>query len=63
MKIPDGRETFKITIKASGLGGQGSSARVCRQPLEPEKAGAVESTRVGGQTTPAHGRSKMLIPK
>jgi hypothetical protein len=24
-RIPNGRETFKITIKASGHGGQGSS--------------------------------------
>jgi hypothetical protein len=62
-KTPDGRETLKITVKASGLGGQGSSAPVSRQPLEPEKAGAVKPTGVGGQTAPTHGRSKMPNPK
>jgi hypothetical protein len=44
VKTPDGRETFKTTVKASRLGGKGIS----RQPLEPEKAGAVKSARVGG---------------
>jgi hypothetical protein len=62
-KTPNGRETFKITIKASGLGGQGSSAPISQQPLEPEEAGAVKLARVGGQTTPTHGRPKMPIPK
>jgi hypothetical protein len=63
VKIPDGRETFKITVKTSGLGGQGSSAPISRQPLEPEKAGAVKPTGVGGQTAPTHCRPKMSIPK
>jgi hypothetical protein len=49
-KTPDGRETLKIIVKASGLGGQGSSTPVSRQPLEPEKAGAVKPAGVGGQT-------------
>jgi hypothetical protein len=40
VKTPGGRQTFKITVKASGLGGQGSSTPVSRQPLEPEKAEA-----------------------
>jgi hypothetical protein len=62
-KTPDGRETLKITVKASGLGGQGSSASISWQPLEPEKAGAVKPAGVGGQTAPAHGRPKMLQPK
>jgi hypothetical protein len=62
-KNPDGRETLKITVKASGLGGQGSSAPISRQPLEPEKAGAVKPAGVDGQTAPAHGRPKMLKPK
>jgi hypothetical protein len=57
VKTPDGKETFKITVRASGLGGQGSSAPISRQPLEPEKAG------VAGQTAPAHGHPKMLKPK
>jgi hypothetical protein len=62
-KTPDGRETLKIIVKASGLGGQGSSTPVSRQPLEPEKAGAVKPAGIGGQTAPAHGRPKMSIPK
>jgi hypothetical protein len=63
VKTPDGRETFKITVKASGLGGKGSSAPVSRQPLEPEKAGAVKPAGVGSQTAPAQGRPRMLKPK
>jgi hypothetical protein len=47
VETPDGRETFKITVKASGLGGKGSSAPVSRQLLEPEKAGAVKPAGVG----------------
>jgi hypothetical protein len=30
-KTPDGRETFKITVKASRHGGQGSSTSSCQQ--------------------------------
>jgi hypothetical protein len=63
VKTPDGRETLKITVKASGPGGQGSSVPVSRQPLEPEKAAAVKPAGVGGQTTPAQGCSRMPIPK
>jgi hypothetical protein len=63
VKTPDGKETFKITVKASGLGGQGSSAPVSRQPLEPEMAGAVKPAGVGGQTAPTHGHPKMPILK
>jgi hypothetical protein len=59
----DGRETFKITVKASGHGGQGSSAPVSRQPLEPEHAEAVRPAGVGGQSAPAHGHPRMLKPK
>jgi hypothetical protein len=59
-KTPGGRESLKITVKASGLGGQGSSAPVSWQPLEPEKAGAVKPAGLGGQTAPAQGRPRML---
>jgi hypothetical protein len=34
-KTPDGRETIKITAKASGHGGQGSSTPSGQQPTEP----------------------------
>jgi hypothetical protein len=63
VKTPDGGGTFKITVKASGLGGQESSAPVSRQPLEPEKAGAVKPAGVGGQTAPTQGCPRMPIPK
>jgi hypothetical protein len=63
VKTPDGRETFKITVKTSGLGGQGSSAPVSRQPLEPEKAEMVKPAGVGGQTAPAQGCPRMPILK
>jgi hypothetical protein len=62
-KTPDGRETFKIIVKASGHWGQGSSALVSRQLLEPKKAEAVKPAGVDGQNTHAHGRPRMLKPK
>jgi hypothetical protein len=62
-KTSNGRETLKITVKVFGLGGQGSSTPISRQPLEPEKPGAVKPAGIGSQTAPAHGRPKMLKPK
>jgi hypothetical protein len=50
-------------LKLLDLGGQGSSAPVSRQPLEPEKAGAVKPAGVGGHTAPTQGRLRMLKPK
>jgi hypothetical protein len=62
-KTPDGRETFKITVKASGHGGQGSSMSSGQQKTKPVLDRAVRPGVQGGQTAPAHGRPKMLIPK
>jgi hypothetical protein len=62
-KTPDGRETFKITVKASGHGGQGSSTPSGQHITEPVLDRAVRPGVQGGQTAPAHGRPKMLIPK
>jgi hypothetical protein len=62
-KTPDGRETFKITVKASGHGGQGSSTPSSQQTTEPVLDRAVRPGVQGGQTAPAHGHPKMLIPK
>jgi hypothetical protein len=62
-KTPDGRETFKITIKASGHGGQGSSTPSGQHTTEPVMDRAVRPGVHGGQTAPAHGRPKMLDPK
>jgi hypothetical protein len=62
-KTPDGRETFKITVKASGHGGQGSSTPSSQQTIEPVLDRAVRPGVQGGQTAPAHGRPKMLVSK
>jgi hypothetical protein len=62
-KTPDGRETFKITVKASGHGGQGSSMSSSQHTTEPVLDRAVRSGIHGGLTAPAHGRPKMLVPK
>jgi hypothetical protein len=62
-KTPDGRETFKITVKASGHGGQGSSMPFGQHTTEPVLGRAVRPGVQGGQTAPAHGHPKMLIPK
>jgi hypothetical protein len=62
-KTPDGRETFKITVKASGHGGQGSSMPSGQQTSELVLDRVVRSGVQGGQTSPAYGRPKMLIPK
>jgi hypothetical protein len=40
-KTPDGEETFKVTVSASGHGGQGSSTPVDQRPSEPSLARSV----------------------
>jgi hypothetical protein len=62
-KTPDGRETFKITVKASRHGGQGLSTLSGQHATEPVLDRAVRPGVQGGQTAPAHGRPKMLVPK
>jgi hypothetical protein len=62
-KTPDGRETFKITVKASGHRGQRSSTPSGQHITEPVLDRAVRPGVQGGQTAPAHGRPKMLVPK
>jgi hypothetical protein len=62
-KTPDGRETFKITVKASRCGGQGSSTPSGQHTTEPVLDKAVRLRVQGGQTAPTHGRPKMLVPK
>jgi hypothetical protein len=47
-KTPDGRETFKIIVKASGHVGQGSSAHACQQPFELAEA---KLERPGGDSS------------
>jgi hypothetical protein len=62
-KTPNGRETFKITVKASGHGGQGLSTPSGQHTTEPVLDRAVRPGVHGGQTAPAHGRLNMLVPK
>jgi hypothetical protein len=62
-KTPDGRETFKITVKASGHGGQGLSTPSGQQTTEPVLDRAVRPGVQGSQTASAHGCPKMLVPK
>jgi hypothetical protein len=62
-KNPDGKETFKITVKASGHGWQGSSTSSGQHITEPVLDRVVRPGVQGGQTAPAHGRSKMLVPR
>jgi hypothetical protein len=62
-KTPDGRETFKIAVKASGHGGQGLFTPSGQHVTEPVLYKAVRPGVQGGQTAPAHGRPKMLVQK
>jgi hypothetical protein len=62
-KTPDGKETFKITAKASGHGGQGLSTLSSQHITEPVLDRVVRPGVHGGQTAPAHGHPKMLVPK
>jgi hypothetical protein len=47
-KTPDGRETFKITVEASGHGGQGSSMPSGQHTTEPVLDKAVRPGVQGG---------------
>jgi hypothetical protein len=62
-KTVDGKETFKITVKASEHGEQGSFKPYGQQTIEPVLDMAVRPGVQGGQTAPAHGCPKMLILK
>jgi hypothetical protein len=50
-KTPDGRETFKITVKASGHEGQGSSMPSCQKTTELVLDRVVRPGVQGRQTT------------
>jgi hypothetical protein len=62
-KTPDGRETFKITVKASGHRVQGLSMPSGQQTTEPVLDRAVRLGVQGGQIAPAYGRPKILVLK
>jgi hypothetical protein len=61
-KTPDGKETFKVTVSASGHGGQGSSTPVDQRPSEPSLARPVRPVDVTGQTGAPPGRPRMIKP-
>jgi hypothetical protein len=60
-KTPDGKETFKVTVSASGHGGQ-SSTPVDQRPSEPSLARPVRPVDVTGQTGAPLGRPRMIKP-
>jgi hypothetical protein len=59
-KTPDGKETFKVTVSASGHGGQGSSTPVDQRLSEPSLARPVRPVDVTGQTGAPPGRPRMI---
>jgi hypothetical protein len=61
-KTPDGKETFKVTMSASGHGGQGSSTPVDQRLSEPSLARLVRPVEVTGQTGVPPGRLRMIKP-
>jgi hypothetical protein len=61
-KTPDGKKTFKVTVSASGYGGQGSSTPVDQRPSEPSLARPVRPVEVSGQTGVPPGRPRMIKP-
>jgi hypothetical protein len=61
-KTPNGKETFKITVSASGHGGQGSSTPSNQRLSDPSLARSVRLVEVTSQTGAAPGRSRMIKP-
>jgi hypothetical protein len=61
-KTPDGKETFKVIVSASGHGGQGSSTPVDQRSAEPSLARPVRPMDVTGQTGTPPGRPRMIKP-
>jgi hypothetical protein len=62
-KTPNGRETFKITVKAYGHGGQESYMPSGQHTTEPVLDRVVRPGVQGGLTALAHGCPNMLVPK
>jgi hypothetical protein len=59
-KTPNGKETFKVTVSASGHGGQGSSTPVDQRSSEPSLARPIRLVEVTGQTGVPPGRPRMI---
>jgi hypothetical protein len=60
-KTPDGKESLKITVKASGLWGQANSSPDSSRPAAQVRP--VRPVAPTGQTGPAQSRPKMIKPK
>jgi hypothetical protein len=61
-KTPDGKETFKVTVSASGHGGQGSSTPTEPRLSKPSLARSVRPVEVTGQTGAPLGHPRMIKP-
>jgi hypothetical protein len=61
-KTPDGKETFKVTVSASGHGGQGSSPLTNQRPSEPSLARPVRPVEVTSQIGAPLGRPRLIKP-
>jgi hypothetical protein len=61
-KTPDGKETFKVTVSASGHGGQGLSTPVNQRPSEPSLARPVRPVDVTSQIGVPPCRPRMIKP-
>jgi hypothetical protein len=61
-KTHDGKDTFKVTVSASGHKGQGSSTPADQRPSEPSLARPVRPVEVTDQTGAPPGRSRMINP-
>jgi hypothetical protein len=59
-KTPDGKDTFKVIVSASGHGGQGSFSPVDQRPSEPFLARPVRPVDVTGQTGAPPGHPRMI---
>jgi hypothetical protein len=61
-KTPDGKETFKVTVSASGHEGQGSSTPVEQRSSEPFLARPVRPVDGIGQNGALPGHPRMIKP-
>jgi hypothetical protein len=62
-KTPDGKETFKVTVRAFGYGGgQVSSTPADQRLFEPSLARLVRSMEVTDQTGTPLGHLRMIKP-
>jgi hypothetical protein len=59
-KTPNGKETFKVIVSASGHGGQGSSTPIDQRPSELSLARPVRPVEVTGQTGVLPGHPRMI---